>query len=367
MDITKPITEYSLEDVFALCGTASGLSSFQDKLRAHFEGGAPQGGQSTPAQVLARLGYDDAIFESDAAHKITVFEKTAAGLLAYAHLIGDLAEALADFKNPNTANMFRRLSRAADGSIAQNDIAIVIPSLDVFDYQTFIAGLASLPRNAIQNLSGEKNLALATTMRHEIRHLDMPPTGKAGAGADVEVEAYCDMMPLMDFASVAGKSAVEGAFSDLKAARSIAPILVGLWQMRKEGAVSDEVFDHATMPLLVSAVSQDYDDMGAGGAQVVAAYREAVELLYAHEDTREAPDFVRAYRSAKSLLLHPDIQSLASPLAILTIESFAEAVEHFSPGYAAKAMAPEIVTSGPDHADEHITEDAPDARLDIAL
>lgn len=291
-------------------------------------------------EVFAELGYAPEVFHGITDSPVRVYEHDLKGLLSFSahHSINMLSDFFSD-EMPASAIMSYRRSVNADKET--NYILLSDLKTDHAGYLHDISDMSGLPKRIIERLEGCPRLAKAMTLGHEISHFDMDPTEASKPAQYVEIESYCDTMPFIAFRKVSDPEVFDKTVREIILARAVSPIVEAV-EINKKGIelfYPDSIYGHATALLLddPSLLSQENP-----GAAVVDAYKKAnLRIMEVLDTNARMPSAFACYCAAKDVL---DASDYPKDTARRAIELYVEAIEHFSPTYAAKALGEHIST-----------------------
>ncbi|MFN3700464.1 MAG: hypothetical protein ACK4VI_02965 [Alphaproteobacteria bacterium] len=213
---------------------------------------------------------------------------------------------------------------------------VILEDTRAGSYRNEMSDLTTLPLRCIESARGDARLFKALILAHEMTHFDIELPSAFQPERFVEIESYCDMMPMLAFQKTVDPAVFDVTFKEHILARSIAPVLVALSQNLEYPlqAINDSIYGHAT------ALMMQYPELleeENPGEIVIAANRRAVERIAAIIDRYSLePYFMRAYRAAYDIVQH---EPPSGDYSDHVIALFAEAIAYFSPSYAAKALA----------------------------
>jgi len=301
-------------------------------------------------EVFAELGYAPDVFHSIATSPVRVYEHDLKGLLSFSahHDISMISDFFSE-NMPASAIMPARRSVPSEGEV--NYVLLSDIKVDANAYLDDIADMSGLPKRIIERLEGCPRLSRAMTLGHEISHFDMGPTTVSNAARYVEIESYCDTMPFIAFQKVSAPEVFDRTVREIILARAVSPIVEAMEIGKKGIALSypDSIYGHATALLLddPSLLSND-----SPGAAVVEANKTAnLRLMAALDKDSPMPGAFACYCAAKDVLGDP---AIPRDLARRALELYVEAIEYFSPNFAAKALKEH--SAAPLKLDPHVVQ-----------
>ena len=292
-------------------------------------------------EVFAELGYAPEVFHTITDSPVRVYEHDLKGLLSFSahHSISMLSDFFSD-EMPASAIMSS--SRSANADQETNYILLSDIKTDRAAYLHDMSDMSGLPGRIIERLEGCPRLAKAMTLGHEISHFDMDPTEASKPAQYVEIESFCDAMPFIAFQKVSDPAVFDRTVREIILARAVSPIVEAV-EITKKGIelpYPDSIYGHATALLLDDRTLLSQENPGAA---VVDAYKTANLRLMAVLDTdARMPSAFVCYCAAKDVL---DDQDIPHDPARRAIELYVEAIEYFSPNFAAKALKQHISRS----------------------
>jgi hypothetical protein len=283
-------------------------------------------------EVFAELGYRPDVYQNAMKNPIRVYEHNLKGLLAFMSYHEATMVSMA-FSSNTPASAIIPIKYQQNANHAKSQF-VILESTEAGSYRNDMSDLSTLPLRCLEQARGDARLFKAWTLAHEITHFDIDIPNSREPERFVEIESYCDMMPMLAFQKIVDPAVFDVTFQERVLARAVAPVLTALTKnIHHASEPDDSIFGHAT------ALMMHYPELleeENSGKIVIAANKRAVERLAAciDHDSLE-PLFMRAYRAANDILRHDPPSGDYSDHVIAL---FAEAIEYFSPSYAAQAL-----------------------------
>lgn len=285
-------------------------------------------------EIFKELGYQPDIFNSSLSAPVRVFEHNLKGVLSFcAHYDVSLTSKV--FSDKISAWAIMSYKGPSNTKTEANYVIIPDAQGDAQSYKREISDMSGLPESILERLEGCGNLSKAITLGHEMSHFGMGPTLSNAPARNVEIESFCDAMPLIAFQKVSDPKSFEATRREMILARAISPIPEAIEIRKKQIHLKfpDSIYGHATALLLDNNDLLSQDDPGQC---VIDAYKSAVDAIAPNiEQFGNMPSIFACYCASKDVLADNKLQD---PNARRVLELYVEGIEYFSPTYAAKSL-----------------------------